>query len=708
MAKVLEETKSKEAADLARTTLETEIDNLTSSLFTEANKMVATERIARARAEEKMKSLEERSSDMAGILDGLQGTLREKVELLDLTEKESLELKRRLGLSDISSEGESGIKATLFSDGEQVIAQTPASLAASPRLPNVPAALSLPRLLTSVPPYHEFLAFIAYLRQLRISVLTPPISDNPGAPMSNRGFAVNAFANTTSNYTRDTTTNPPSTPAQLLAPHLPLSSHLAQPFLKRCVEEDSDPSLRLDLAPGLGFLSRRTVGTAIVDGTLLIEPTHSGSSLPSATCSLCGIALEKWWGSEIVVVGAKPMNQTVNSTMKKVLGASGWSIASFTGSNKRTADSLPPLPPPESIPTTPTQSTDNLASTTTTTTTPKTPANEGTFSFPTPPNEIIHIFRVNDTAASRYAICPTYCLTRLRAVCEFWTYVRVIERGLLLEEGFKFVRNGKVSNLSPGPGSTSSVNLNAGAVGRKERGASVESLLEVGGEKVEDGVGEGEKEKEGGLETMVEGEVTPAPTEEKESKDEDSKEQIKVDEMSTESKEPAPDAAKESVDDELNPLDVTNQYNTRPPPSSSPNLSSSAGRPPVPKRSIARSVPSPVLGSSPFPSRPVSPVVQDPTSLKSSPAISSNGPPRPPPRHPLRHGLARASLTNPTVEDSTTEVASTGWEDRCWSEVVKLKETVFWGRIGAAGIGGSGRLMSVLADVDSSNGGTNW
>ena len=705
MAKVLEETKSKEAADLARTTLETEIDNLTSSLFTEANKMVATERIARARAEEKMKSLEERSSDMAGILDGLQGTLREKVELLDMTEKESSELKRRLGLSEPATDAvESGSSAALFSDGDQVISQTPTTLTASPRVPHSLAPLSLPRLLTSVPPYHEFLAFIAYLRQLRISVLAPPLIDNPGAAMANRGFAVNAFANTTANYTRDTTANPLSSPAQLLAPHLPLSSHLAQPFLKRCVEEDSDPSLRLDLAPGLGFLSRRTVGTAIVDGTLLIEPTHAGSNLPSATCSLCGVALEKWWGSEIIVATPKPMNQTVNSTMKKVLGAGGWSIASFTGSSKRT-DTLPPLPPTDSTPATPpSQSTESLA----TTITPKTPAVETPFVFPTPSNESIHIFRLNDTSASRYAICPTYCLTRLRAVCEFWNYVRVIERGLLLEEGFKFVRNGNVSNLSPGPGSTSSVNLNASAGRRTEKTASVESLAEVVTEKkVEEEKVEEEKVEAAGLETMIEGEATPAPAEEPK----DEQKETKSDDEKVEPKEVPTDAPKEDapkeVEEEITAVDVTNQYNTRPPVTvTSPNLSSSA-RPPVPKRSIARSVPSPVLGSSPFPSRPVSPVARDSAAgLKSSAPITSNGPPRPPPRHPLRHGLARSAL-NSTL-DEAADVPSTGWEDRCWSEVVKLKENVFWGRIGAAGIAGSGRLMGVMPDVDGAGGGAQW
>ncbi|KPV74956.1 uncharacterized protein RHOBADRAFT_2766, partial [Rhodotorula graminis WP1] len=59
MTKVMEETKNRETAVQAQTALETEIESLTSNLFTEANKMVAFERVARARAEEKMRSFEE-------------------------------------------------------------------------------------------------------------------------------------------------------------------------------------------------------------------------------------------------------------------------------------------------------------------------------------------------------------------------------------------------------------------------------------------------------------------------------------------------------------------------------------------------------------------------------------------------------------------------------------------------------------------------
>ncbi len=81
-----------------------------------------------------------------------------------------------------------------------------------------------------------------------------------------------------------------------------LPSQLSLPFIKRSQEEDVEPCLRLDFAPGLNWLSRRQANTAILDGNLVIEPIFSGSKtideelirkenahLPPAACAMCGI-----------------------------------------------------------------------------------------------------------------------------------------------------------------------------------------------------------------------------------------------------------------------------------------------------------------------------------------------------------------------------------------------------------------------------------
>lgn len=61
-------------------------------------------------------------------------------------------------------------------------------------------------------------------------------------------------------------------------------------FYKRCLVEDIEPTLRLDLAPGLSFFARRTVMAAVATSTLMVEPFIPQSRYygPVYSCALCG------------------------------------------------------------------------------------------------------------------------------------------------------------------------------------------------------------------------------------------------------------------------------------------------------------------------------------------------------------------------------------------------------------------------------------
>ena len=59
-------------------------------------------------------------------------------------------------------------------------------------------------------------------------------------------------------------------------------------FYKRTLTEDIEPTLRLDLSPGLSWLARRTVINSMCEGKLIVEPTPSAASLYHPPCSLCG------------------------------------------------------------------------------------------------------------------------------------------------------------------------------------------------------------------------------------------------------------------------------------------------------------------------------------------------------------------------------------------------------------------------------------
>ncbi|KAF8741254.1 GDP/GTP exchange factor Sec2p, partial [Rhizoctonia solani] len=64
-----------------------------------------------------------------------------------------------------------------------------------------------------------------------------------------------------------------------------LSSLTSLPFIARLIVEDCDPTLRLDLAPALNWLTRRAVHGAILQGQLEIEPVYG---LQEAECAMCG------------------------------------------------------------------------------------------------------------------------------------------------------------------------------------------------------------------------------------------------------------------------------------------------------------------------------------------------------------------------------------------------------------------------------------
>lgn len=59
-------------------------------------------------------------------------------------------------------------------------------------------------------------------------------------------------------------------------------------FYKRALTEDIEPTLRLDTAPGLSWLARRTVVNSMSEGSLIVEPMPPAIKYNVFACSLCG------------------------------------------------------------------------------------------------------------------------------------------------------------------------------------------------------------------------------------------------------------------------------------------------------------------------------------------------------------------------------------------------------------------------------------
>ena len=83
-----------------------------------------------------------------------------------------------------------------------------------------------------------------------------------------------------------TTPNTPlSTAPSFPSPSIPLKETR---FYKRALTEDIEPTLRLDTAPGLSWLARRTVINSMCEGSLLVEPMPSFTKMNTISCALCG------------------------------------------------------------------------------------------------------------------------------------------------------------------------------------------------------------------------------------------------------------------------------------------------------------------------------------------------------------------------------------------------------------------------------------
>lgn len=59
-------------------------------------------------------------------------------------------------------------------------------------------------------------------------------------------------------------------------------------FYKRALNEDIEPTLRLDAAPGISWLTRRNVLSGICEGSLIVEPMPQSAKRFNFSCSLCG------------------------------------------------------------------------------------------------------------------------------------------------------------------------------------------------------------------------------------------------------------------------------------------------------------------------------------------------------------------------------------------------------------------------------------
>ncbi|KAF2861505.1 hypothetical protein K470DRAFT_200930, partial [Piedraia hortae CBS 480.64] len=257
----------RDEAERQRKQTEGELENLTTALFEEANTMVAA-------ARKEVEAVERRNGQLRTQLSDTEVLLASQTEQLHGLKGVMEQLERAS-----ETERDSSLPATPVRSSAQWDADPSSPLdAPCVDVTSYPplhfAQFLVPALRFDVAAYHEFEDLLAIGRR------SGPHSRHTsgGTPSTSSPSLPGGLSFTTSSSPT------PNNPSSVLTP-LKDSK-----FYKRSLEEDIEPTLRLDLAPGLTFLSRRTVLASLLSGSLVVEPFTPQERFysPVFACALCG------------------------------------------------------------------------------------------------------------------------------------------------------------------------------------------------------------------------------------------------------------------------------------------------------------------------------------------------------------------------------------------------------------------------------------
>ncbi|KAJ7359675.1 proline-rich protein [Mycena albidolilacea] len=369
MEKATEEAAQRGQAETAKANIEKDLDDLSATLFAQANTMVAEARYSQAMSARRVEQAETALKGAEEMVGMMQQQMQEMQFEKDEAERKAREI------------------AVVMGKGKWVDRRS-SSLTKEKRL------------LSSHLPYQEFLLFVAHLRSVHPSSPSPPA----------------------------------------------MTTLLPMAFLARLSSEDSEPTVRLDLAPSLNWLSRRSVLAAIHTGQLTIEPMSSSvllsessstnSNIPglnssnnNISCALCGTPIF----SNPDVHTHRHVPPPTHPSLSNGGNANSWSASVLKKTLAYTTPTGSPTPPPRSLSRpAPTE--------------PAAPHPPQIYIFriatPLPPPQPTHpptreaspspfLPSSAGAASAIYPLCTSgWCLARLRTTCTLWGFVRtgVVER----------------------------------------------------------------------------------------------------------------------------------------------------------------------------------------------------------------------------------------------------------------------------------------
>ncbi|KAI1830991.1 hypothetical protein N7451_006910 [Penicillium sp. IBT 35674x] len=284
-AALAEERTQREIVEKGKKTIEQELEALTADLFQEANKMVAAAKIEREAVEKKNEQLRSQIKDTELLLASHQDQLAELKSVMQGMHLSKDDVDSRTASTAPSS------PAGPFQMQGATQEHEPNHAVATPCNPEelIPGpSCNFPEILrmvcrTDLQAYDDFRELLTLSRSSK-----PPSRAGSGSyaglnVMSLAGFG-SGSASANNSPTKGVTSSPSSLASQL-GSHIPLKDTR---FYKRVLMEDIEPTLRLDLAPGISWLTRRTVISGICEGTLVVEPMPTMTKKYEFPCTVCG------------------------------------------------------------------------------------------------------------------------------------------------------------------------------------------------------------------------------------------------------------------------------------------------------------------------------------------------------------------------------------------------------------------------------------
>ncbi|KAH7386164.1 hypothetical protein BKA64DRAFT_758545 [Cadophora sp. MPI-SDFR-AT-0126] len=302
LASLAEERRQRAEVEKEKKNIEQELENLTTALFEEANKMVITAREAAQKdhdvVQRKNDQLKAQLVDTESLLKSHQEQLAELKQVMEhLTEERDDQTNQTAPSTPGLSRFDSKEEATPDTEAPNSTIYE----AVSPSYPTSFTHLLQPVLRTDLSAYEDFSSLLRMSKNIPASSRVSSGSyGSIGLGLGLGGYAPSQHGPTNGSSTSLSTAGTlgsspatPTTPASTVSNGSTNGPNSLTPlkdtkFYKRAQAEDIEPTLRLDAAPGLSWLARRTVLNAVCEGSLVVEPMPASSKPYSFSCSLCG------------------------------------------------------------------------------------------------------------------------------------------------------------------------------------------------------------------------------------------------------------------------------------------------------------------------------------------------------------------------------------------------------------------------------------